>query len=42
MRGGAYERARDKEQAIADLERALEIDPSLATVRAVLQRLKSR
>ena len=38
MRG---ERAGDKERAIADFERALGIDPSLATVRAVLQRLKS-
>jgi Flp pilus assembly protein TadD len=42
MRGGAYELAGDRERAIADLEKALEIDPNLPTVREVLQRLKSK
>ena len=42
MRGGAYERAGDKERAMADFQRALDIDPSLETVRAALQRLKSQ
>jgi Flp pilus assembly protein TadD len=42
MRGGAYELAGDRERATADLEKALEIDPNLPTVREVLQRLKSK
>ena len=40
--GAAYELAGDKGRAIADLEKALEIDPNLPTAREVLQRLKAK